>query len=103
MRTLTAPSLLAAIHVAPLSARRPTRFRRNELKNLARRKGYGVARIYQAHIGWTYRINLLTFPGCTQRVVKDYDYCKTSYATAAERAALHLLTKPDVSGVRKKK
>jgi peptidoglycan/xylan/chitin deacetylase (PgdA/CDA1 family) len=87
----------------PLSQRRPTSFRRNQLKNLARRKGYRIQRVYQAHIGWTYVISILPYPGAGERVMRQYEYCKTQFATAAERAYMHLSSKPDISFRRKKK
>jgi hypothetical protein len=91
-----------SIRMIPLARRKPTSFRRNQLKNLARRKGYKVSRVYTKHIGWIYRIDILPYPGSKDRVLRSYEYCKTDYATAAERCALHLVRKPDISWKRKK-
>ncbi len=91
----TQETLLTRVHES-LSRRQPTRFKRNELQNLARRKGYQLSRVYQGHIGWTYRITRLPFVGSTSRAYRTYDYCATGNATAAERVFLHLTTKPHV-------
>lgn len=102
MKDLSKATLLAKITAAPLSRRRPLRFERNQLRDLADQKGFAVSREYTRHAGWIYRINILPYPGSRERLVRSYEYCKTQNATAAERLALHLLTKPDVSWSRKK-
>jgi hypothetical protein len=103
MLELTKQALLSRILGSPLRLRKATRFRRNQLKNLARRKGYRLLRVYTRHIGWIYRIEILPYPGNGEKLIRTYDYCKTQAATAAERLALHLLGKPDISWKRKKK
>lgn len=91
----TQETVLARVR-QPLSQRQPTRFKRNELQNLARRKGFQLSRHKTNHIGWTYRITRLPFVGSTTRAYRSYDYCTTGNATAAERVFLHLTTKPHV-------
>jgi hypothetical protein len=75
------------------------RFRRNELKNLARRKGYRVKRVYTPHAGWIYRIERLPLRGARYRC-KDYEYCNTENLTARQRVYLDLSQKPDASSGR---
>ena len=83
-----------------LQERQPTRFRRNELKNLCRRKGFRLVREWRPHLKeFIYRIERINFrrrPAPPR--TKSLEFCRTENASAMERIAFYMQRRPDVAG-----